>query len=182
MSAQTTLTENAPVILDATCSYGRIWPKHATIRIDIRPEVHPDIVMNAIDLKFQDTYFDVIYCDPPHLFSPGKQTIAVLHRRMGGRMSPTMFQRYGWWNTRKDWLAFIKGTNREFYRCLKRTGTLEYKILDGKGNGTTHLSELLEGMTNFTVVADRMTKSRTNFNSNSKCHWLTLKPKPCQKQ
>ena len=58
---QTSLDTTGKIILDATCSYARIYPKFATIRIDIRPQTKPDIVMDAKDLKFIDNYFDEIY-------------------------------------------------------------------------------------------------------------------------
>lgn len=64
---QTTLTKNPPRILDATCSFFRVWPKHATIRIDIRPEVKPDIVGDIKKTNFPGHCFDEIYLDPPHM-------------------------------------------------------------------------------------------------------------------
>ena len=69
--SQTFLDENPPMILDATCSYGRIWPAHATVRIDIRPETKPDFVMDNTNLNFPDAFFDEIYYDPPHVFRRG---------------------------------------------------------------------------------------------------------------
>ena len=53
---QMSLDNTGKMILDATCSYARVWPKHATIRIDIRPQTKPDIVMDATELKFSDNY------------------------------------------------------------------------------------------------------------------------------
>lgn len=67
MSAQTTLTKDAPMILDATCSFYRNWPLHATLRMDNRAIVGPDIVADAQFLPFRDGVFDQIYCDPPHM-------------------------------------------------------------------------------------------------------------------
>ena len=71
---QETLTTDHPVILDATCSYGMKrrprgvrWPQHATVRIDIRPEVKPDYIMDNANLEFPDDCFDRIYYDPPHV-------------------------------------------------------------------------------------------------------------------
>ena len=169
MNGQTTLTENPPLILDATCSYTTIWPKFATIRIDIRPRVKPDLVMDARKTSFPDQYFDEIYCDPPH----------IIDVRISSKSSPQgqkMKERYGYWSHPREWKEFIQATNIEFARILKPDGVLHYKIVDGKWWGMTKLKDLLEGMTNFTVIKDRVTPS--GGSKNNKTHWLTMKPKP----
>lgn len=180
MIKQGTLTEHAPIILDATCSYARIWPRYASIRIDIRPEVKPDTVMDAGDLKFPDHYFDTIYCDPPHLIrsSQTHESLRLLRLR-SGRTSPGFFERYGLWVHKADWLNFVERTNKEFYRCLKPTGTLHYKLTESnsRNNATVHLKHLLKGMTNFETVSDKQTPSRSNLKNKSMVHWLTMKPK-----
>ena len=186
MSPQTALTESPPIILDATCSYGRIWPAHASIRIDNRPETHPDIVMDNTDLKFQDAYFDEIYYDPPHVISHNSPDVWArgikklnANRRLHA-MTPGFFERYGVWPNRQAWFKNVEGVNREFYRCLKPTGRIRIKISDSGDNMTVHLSELLDKLSNFILEKQRMTKSRGS-KGKSVVYWLTLKPKPCQK-
>lgn len=174
MTPQTALTESPPIILDATCSYGRRWPRFETIRIDIRPEVHPDFVMDAKHTNFPDYHFDEIYCDPPHI---------VRKSPLSGMED--IYQRYGWWKSRSEWIDFLRQTNIEFFRILKLDGVLHYKITDGatfKGEtgGATHLRELIREMTNFEITKDRITESKNHvLKSKSKVHWLILKPKPC---
>lgn len=175
------------MILDATCSFGRIWPRHATIRIDIRPEVKPDIVMDARQTNFPNAYFDEIYCDPPHLIAGRELDLTKINnaRRLSGRYkSSSMMERYGYWKFRDDWLDFVKDTNIEFARILKPNGILHYKITDGatkKGNtgGATHLTELVSLMDNFKVVNDAITNSGSKMKKSNptKVHWLTMKIK-----
>ena len=92
-----------------------------------------------------------------------------------------MFDRYGFWETRQDWLEFVKGTNEEFARVLRVDGELRYKITDGvtsRGNtgGATHLRELLGLMSRFSVAKDRITDSKSNINrTGTKVHWLVMK-------
>jgi len=178
---QTTLTQNAPMILDATCSFGKIYPKHATVRIDIRPECKPDIVMDARDLKFPDNYFDQIYCDPPHLIRKAPLHYRIKEvRRLSGRRSPDAFTRYGWWKTNEEWFDFIEKTNKEFHRCLKKDGLLYYKITEA--GGCTKPSDLIERMTNFELVEDKTNPSKSNLPSKGITHWLTFRPITLQKE
>lgn len=173
---QSTLTKSAPIILDATCSFKRIWPKHATIRIDIRPEVKPDIVMDAKNLKFDDNYFDEIYCDPPHFIRNGPPSPRIKQvRRLSGRRTPDTFTRYGWWNGKEEWFEFCEKTNKEFYRCLKKTGLLYYKI--SEAGGCAKPSDLIKRMTNFDLIEDKTNPSKSNLPSKGITHWLTFKPK-----
>lgn len=172
---QTSLTNQGPIILDSTCSFSKIWPKHATIRIDVRPECNPDLVMDAKDLKFPDNYFDEVYCDPPHLMRRGKDLTRIkVYRRLSGRRSPDAFTRYGFWESEKDWFEFIVKTNNEFYRCLKPNGVLYYKITEG--GGCTKPIDLIERMTNFDVVEDRTNQSKSSLGK-AKTHWITFRSK-----
>lgn len=172
---QLSLTENGPLILDATCSFRKIWPKSATYRIDIRPETNPDIVMDARDLKFPNNYFDHIYCDPPHLMRRGKDLTRIkVYRRLSGRRSPDAFTRYGFWENEADWFDFIEKTNKEFHRCLKPSGILHYKITEG--GGCTKPLDLVQRMSNFELVEDRITQSKSSLGK-AKTHWMTFKRK-----
>lgn len=159
------------MILDATCSYARVWPKHATIRIDIRPETKPDIVMDAKDLKFPDNYFDEIDADPPHLKRKGPHKTESQKRRLSGRTSPGFWQRYGSWESKEDWLYFVEKTNMEFYRVLKPNGILNYKITESP---IINLNEFLLKMTNFILIKDDCKESKSNF-GNGVVHFLTFR-------
>lgn len=177
--SQKTLFDTGKKILDATCSYKRKWPRFATVRIDVRPETKPDIVMDAKDLKFPDNYFDEIYCDPPHIIRKSTDLTNVnLHRRLIGR-ELSMLQRFWFWKNTDEWLDFVKKTNDEFYRCLKPKGLLYYKMTEAKGCVT--IKSLIENMVAFKVVADKTRPSKTNFSKfnkvpTSQAHFLTFAP------
>lgn len=172
---QTSLTGEGPKILDSTCSFSKIWPKHATIRIDIRPETNPDIVMDAKDLKFPNDYFDEIYCDPPHLMAKEVPQRIKQFRRLSGRRSPDPWTRYGFWKTKEEWFEFIEKTNNEFYRCLKKDGKLFYKLT--KAAQCTKYEDLIERMTNFTCIKiDEQKQVKSNFGKGKQV-WLTFIPK-----
>lgn len=138
------------MILDSTCSLGRKWPEYADIRIDVRRDMKPDIVCDAGTLPFRDQVFLTIYCDPPHIGYPGKKTWAK---------KGIIASRFGFWVKWADWYSFLDRTNIEFNRCLKPWGTLNYKLLDGLGGGTTKLKHL-ERLTNFFLVSDMIEKSK----------------------
>jgi hypothetical protein len=148
--SQETLTENAPLILDSTCSYmhidfshGKRFPEFASIRMDKRRIVRPDIVADARFLPFREGVFDTIYCDPPHLFrkNPDISTL-VRHNHSTGRVTPSSFERYSFWKSREEWYDFLERTDQEFARTLKPKGKLNYKISNGKSSGLTKLSDL----------------------------------------
>ena len=186
MTAQTTLTEDAPLILDATCSSERIWPRYATVRIDIRPEVHPDIVMDNTKLQFADASIGIIYYDPPHVIRRTQDLKWMQHfkelRRKNGRTSPSFFERFGYWESKAAFIQNLDGVNKEFYRCLKPTGELRCKISVESGHKTRCITveEFFAHMNNFILVKDKTSKSKSNLGKNV-VHWLVMKPKPCQK-
>ena len=178
MSSQSALTENPPLVLDATCSWSKVWPKFATVRIDIRPEAHPDILMDARNLKFPNAFFDAIYCDPPHIIRKNGNVSAAarIARLRRGHSDKNFFDRFGLWSSRAEWLDFLDKTDKEFARCLKPVGLLHYKVTDGEGNSGTKVSEVLERMVSFTVINDKKTKTGKALGQNI-VHWLTMKPK-----
>lgn len=45
--SQELLTEDAPLILDTTCSFLKLWPRFATIRMDVRAICSPDMVASC---------------------------------------------------------------------------------------------------------------------------------------
>lgn len=166
---QTLLDDKGKRILDCTCSFAKIWPKHATIRIDIRPETKPDIVMDAKQLDFPNNFFDELYCDPPHFFRKGQHPTEKQKRRLEGRTSPGFYERYGHWNNKEEWNEFVEKTNIEFSRVLKDDGKLFYKLTEA--NSTTNVSEFIDKMTNFILVEDNVQPSKSN-RSNAKTHFL----------
>lgn len=171
--SQTLLDNMGKIILDATCSYARIWPKFATIRIDVRPETKPDIVMDARDLKFSDNYFDEIYCDPPHLMRKGPHRTEAQKRRLLGRRSPGFWERYSYWKNKDDWLDFTEKTNKEFHRVLKFNGFLNYKITE---SNIIDLKEFVLKMSNFKLINDSVLKSRSNLGTGT-VHFMRFERK-----
>ena len=186
MSAQTTLTEDAPLVLDATCSDKKIWPRFANIRMDVRKEVKPDIVADARYLPFRTRVLSRIYCDPPHFIrrrlwehqSKGKFFASVNRGIYPHEHFVNSMKRYGCWKSVKEWNDFVEHTNDEFARCLKEDGVLEYKIADGRHRDMTQRKDL-DVMNNFEVLESTITRSPFG---KTPIHWLILKPKPCQKQ
>ena len=176
--SQTYLDENPPMILDATCSYFRTWPRYATLRMDIRREVKPDIVASATHLPFRDNIFDSIYCDPPHLMRVGLTGLQEMKRKrlLGGWSALTPFERYGFWKTQKEWLGFVRESGPEFARCIKESGSLHYKITDNIEPRNPRLSDL--AAMPFSTVRDRVSKSESNLGNGPRVHWLTMRPKP----
>lgn len=153
------------LILDATCSALRKWPVEADVRIDVRPETKPDIIADDRFLPFRAKVFESIYCDPPHILYAGKNTWA---KGIGG----VMVQRFGYWKTRGDWHDYLDKTNVEFARVLTSRGTLYYKILDGRGGGSTRLKDL-ERLTNFKIILDIDEPSK-GVSRLSKIHYVTM--------
>jgi len=168
------------MILDATCSFTRNWPKHATIRMDIRPEVKPDLVGDIRKTDFPDNYFDKIYLDPPHMIrsDPWIQPhdrIAI-KRRLSGRRSPDSFTRYHAFKSRDEWIDFVKKTNDELFRIIKSDGTIIYKCTFGKDRRYIKREDM-DLMTNFIIIEEKITKSKQPGSKN-KVHWFTFRPKP----
>ena len=139
--------------------------------------------MDNTNLQFPDHFFDAIYYDPPHVIrriQDRKWMENFKNQRLRtGRTSPTFFERFGFWESKLDYFANIKGVNREFYRCLKTTGNLFCKISVESGHKTRCITfeEFLSLMFNFKVVKDKQTKSKSNMGKNI-VHWLTMRPKP----
>lgn len=178
MSAQTTLTENAPMILNATCSFYRNWPSHATLRMDNRALVDPDIVADARFLPFRDGVFDMVYCDPPHMIRKDPMVmphdIAIIKRRLSGRLSQGDLTRYGFFRSRDEWTDFVKATDAEFSRVLKQEGHLMLKLTFGADKRYIKREDI-EEMRSFRIEQERITKSKKPHSKNQ-VHWLTMKP------
>lgn len=87
-------------------------------------------------------------------------------------MSPDAFTRYGYWQSRKEWLDFAEKSMREFHRTLKRNGTLYYKLTETRDRRMKILDLLRTQL--FKIVKDRTTKSNGVYKNNI-VHWLTMK-------
>ena len=177
--SQTFLDENPPMILDATCSRRKIWPAHATLRMDFRVEMKPELVADDRALPFRSSSLDGIGCDPPHhiVKTINFDSLRAARKRGPHKGKPIMWEDYWYWPTRAEWLDFIAKTNNEFARALKPDGILQYKITDSPNPRSVHLAELLKGMTNFEVVNHTVTPSRSRTDKRSFVHWLTMKLK-----
>lgn len=181
---QTTLTDKAPMILDATCSFYRNWPKHATIRMDKRSEVKPDVVGDIRKTNFPDSYFDAVYLDPPHMIR--KDPMILGHditqirrlRRLGtyGIKTPGFYHelsRYGHFKSKDEWYDFLDKVNVELLRILKPNGKCYWKLMFGKDTRLIK-QEDLQRLTNFKTIEKKVTKSKVR--STNEVHWLTMVP------
>ena len=186
MSAQETLTENPPLVLDATCSFPHLgqrtrrWPAHASIRMDIRDKVgrwriRPDVQADARFLPFRDGVFMEENCDPPHLMRKGVSQSLITKRWLQGRMRPDPWTLYGSWKNRMEWLDFVEKSGAELLRCLAKDGVLHYKITDNKDPRDTKAADV-ENMPGWVVIKRKIRPSQSNLGS-SMVYFLTLKPK-----
>ena len=167
--SQTFLDENPPMILDATCSDKKRWPRFASLRMDIRREVKPDIVASATHLPFRAGIFAEIYCDPPHMIRGdlGRYPYTSFARNM---------ERFGAWKTRAEWESFLEAINSEFLKALTTGGVLRFKLAYGADPRIAKRGDLTK-LTNFDILKERVTDAIAPF-SNNKTSWLTMRPKP----
>ncbi len=148
---QQTLTRDAPLILDSTCSDKKIWPRFATFRIDIRRDVNPDICASAAYLPFRDSIFQEIYCDPPH-------------RIKGNRNWKQIdYPRFSYWENESQWLSFIRLVNLEFTRVLVMKGRLHLKITKGSERGSVVKEKSTSELKNFELLVRKEIESKGYF-------------------
>ena len=163
------------MILDSTCSDKKIWPRFASIRMDIRRDVNPDIVASACYLPFRDGIFQEIYCDPPHYIS--KEGFGFTHRPFKGlEHLKKDFERFGYWKTKEEFLSFLSQVNREFVRTLKRNSLLNFKIACGVDKRTLRIQDM-SVLTNFEITKSKSRPAKTFF-SKATTYFLTMKPIP----
>ncbi len=112
-------------ILDATVNGGRIWRglDWNFIGMDIDPAQNPDVVADNTDMPFDDSSFDVVVYDPPHIPNQGKDRSKDFNTRFGlTRKSP---KEEGY-----NFSFMFPPFTREAYRVLRREGLLLCKIAD----------------------------------------------------
>ena len=85
-----------------------------------------------------------------------------------------MFQRFGWWESHADWLAFVKLSGPEFARALKPAGRLRYKMTSYNRKGRPQRSDI-DSMP-FKVETERTTVSKSHLSQRNTVHWLTMTP------
>ena len=165
------------MILDATCSDKRRWPKFATVRMDIRREVEPDVQADATHLPFREGIFDRIYVDPPWVKDGDEKSRALWVARKAAPLGG----RFGGFTKRNQFLKFIFGINHDFRVCLKSSGRLYMKIgwhPSGASNGSL-LSKHndISYLSNFYIEQEIVKPSSLGW---SECNtsWLTMRPKP----
>jgi hypothetical protein len=177
--SQTALDDDPPLVLDATCSDKKIWPRFASIRMDIRRDVNPDIVASACYLPFRTGVFQAIYCDPPHIIdSRGwrPERIERLKKIQKERHNNFIdFVRFGIWRSKSEWFKFLSMTDKEFCRCLKASGQTIFKITNGRYNGMTKVSHF-SIIQHFEIIDKKFGKPRS-FGDDPPCY-LTMKPIP----
>lgn len=113
------------MILDVACGSQMFYfdkERSDLITVDIRKEkfeihgkkvnVNPDIIGDFTNLPFENNTFHHVVFDPPHLISPGKNSI--------------MYAQYGGLN-KDTWPELIKKGFEECMRVLKPNGTLVFK-------------------------------------------------------
>lgn len=102
------------MILDATAGYRMMWfnkQRPDTVYMDLKRDVHPDIMGDFCHLPFRDDVFDIVVFDPPHT-SAGKGGI--------------FYQRFGALRASK-FAPIIYRASRELFRVLKAKGVLLFK-------------------------------------------------------
>lgn len=113
------------MILDVACGSQMFYfdkERNDLITMDIRKEkfeihgkkvnVQPDIIGDFTNIPFDNNTFHHVVFDPPHLISPGKNSI--------------MYSQYGGLN-KETWTELIKKGFEECMRVLKPNGTLVFK-------------------------------------------------------
>lgn len=150
------------MILDATCSFAHVWPAYATLRMDIRREVGPDLVADARFLPFRDGVFDEIFLDPPHIFG----RCIYIHDKM---------DRYGSFKNGRAWKEFAKSATAEAARVLAPGGSVHYKITETEDS---RLKVKHIPTDSLQISRHRITKSKSNRTDKFNVHWLTMKPTP----
>jgi SAM-dependent methyltransferase len=112
-------------ILDATVNGGRFWRglEWEIVGMDIDPAHDPTVVGDNRDMPFEDSSFDVVVYDPPHIPNQGKDRSKDFNFRFGLVLKSPKEQGY---NLAFMYPPFIA----EAYRVLRSEGILLCKIAD----------------------------------------------------
>jgi SAM-dependent methyltransferase len=112
-------------ILDATVNDGRFWKglDWPVVGMDINPEHNPTVVGDNTDMPFEDSTFDVVVYDPPHIPNQGKDHSKDFNARFGLTLKSPKEEGYNFASMYPPFLT-------EAYRVLRREGILLCKIAD----------------------------------------------------
>lgn len=112
-------------ILDATVNYGRFWRgSHRPVTgLDIDARYKPDVVADNTAMPFEDSSFDVVVYDPPHIPNQGKDNKKDFQERFGLKFSSPKENGYTFSHTFPPFVL-------EAYRVLRPEGILLCKITD----------------------------------------------------
>ena len=112
-------------ILDATVNKGRFWEgsTRPVVGLDIDVANKPDVVGDNRDMPFEDSSFDVVVYDPPHVPNQGKDQKKDFNSRFGlGEKSPA--------KTGYNFNHLYPPFAAEAHRVLRQEGILLCKIAD----------------------------------------------------
>ncbi len=112
-------------ILDATVNGGRFWRglDWPVIGMDIDPSHNPTVVGDNTDMPFEDSTFDVVVYDPPHIPNQGRDRSKDFNTRFGLTVKSPKEEGYNFAFMYPPFLA-------EAYRVLRCEGILLCKIAD----------------------------------------------------
>lgn len=183
MSGQESLTVDAPFIVDLTCSTKRVWPEFASVRLDVDPEVRPDMVWDGRTIPFPDSSVDVLYYDPPHyigrIFKKAEMSAwfaSVNRKKYPHQHFLNCVGRFSAWTSRALWVDALFNLNIEAKRVLRPTGTLNVKLCEVDENPKKSVQRKdADLLSNFTVAAEKQTTSKAGKNPT---YWLTMRPTP----
>jgi SAM-dependent methyltransferase len=124
-------------ILDATVNGGRFWRglDWPVIGMDIDPSHDPTVVGDNTDMPFEDSSFDVVVYDPPHIPNQGKDHSKDFNTRFGLTLKSPKEKGY---NFAFMYPPFMS----EAYRVLRGEGILLCKIAIGISGHISTLSRL----------------------------------------
>ncbi|HLJ10843.1 MAG TPA: hypothetical protein VKU82_06625 [Planctomycetaceae bacterium] len=112
-------------ILDATVNAGRIWRglEWNVIGLDIDPAHRPTVVGDNTDMPFENSSFDVVVYDPPHIPNQGRDRSKDFNKRFGLTLKSPKEEGYSFAFMYPPFVS-------EAYRVLRPEGILLCKIAD----------------------------------------------------
>jgi hypothetical protein len=178
-------------ILDATVNRGRFWKgsSRPVTGMDINPRVRPDVVGDNRSMPFDDSEFDVIVYDPPHVPNQGKDNRKDFRQRFGLVLKSGVRRGHN--------LSHLYGPfSREAFRVLRHNGVLFCKIADYIHNHRyqwAHIEFMKAAIEAGFAACDCIVKVRGNpiidpkwknahHSRRHHCYWLVFrKPKQIKK-